>query len=229
VTISGVAKGAGMIAPQMKTATMLAFLLTDANIAKPALKKILKDAVDESFNAITIDGCMSTNDTVLAMANGLADNKSIKLGTKQARDFAQVLKEVCLKLARMIVSDAEGATKFITVHVKGAMNALSAKRLAFSISNSLLFKCAIFGQLANWGRIAAAMGSVIPKESLEKMDIALNKTFLLKSGVPCVLKKRLNLSAGAVDVDVDCKSGKGQARVFTSDLSCDYVKINAAN
>lgn len=234
VVISGVAKGAGMIAPQMKPclpagkhATMLAYIFTDASVTKDVLKKALKDAVSVSFNAITIDGCMSTNDTVIAMANGASDSLPIKRGTATEAVFCLALKEVCLALAKLIVRDAEGATKFIEIRVKGAATGPEAKDLAFSVANSNLFKCAMFGSDPNWGRIAAALGSIPSALKAEKLDINLNKKFVFKNGKPVPVKNNNFLRGSNVRVDIDMHGGKAEACVYTSDLSYGYVRINA--
>ncbi|MFH0940685.1 MAG: bifunctional glutamate N-acetyltransferase/amino-acid acetyltransferase ArgJ [Candidatus Omnitrophota bacterium] len=234
VIISGIAKGAGMIAPQMKTclpagrhATMLAYIFTDASVTGKVLKKALRDAVGVSFNAITIDGCMSTNDTVVAMANGASDSALIKSGTAVEAVFCLALKEVCLALAKMIVRDAEGATKFIEIRVKGASNYSSAKQLAFSVANSNLFKCAMFGSDPNWGRIAAALGSIPSALKAEKLDINLNKKFVFKNGKPVPVKNNDFLRGSNVRVDIDLHVGRAEACVYTSDLSYGYVRINA--
>ncbi len=242
IILSGVAKGAGMIAPKMRAclparlaakpragrhATMLAFLFTDASIEKSALKGALSQAVEGSFNAITIDGCMSTNDTVIALANGSANNELIKAGSKQALVFEEALKEACLELAKMIVEDAEGATKFIEIVVKGAASYPEARDLAFSVANSNLFKCAMFGNDPNWGRIAAALGSVPSRLKWEKMDIYLNKRAVFKSGRLISLKDNKFIKSRNIRVVVDLHSGNAQDTVYTSDLSYGYVRINA--
>jgi len=227
VIISGVAKGAGMIAPQMKQATMLAYIFTDASATEQVLKKALSDAVSVSFNAITIDGCMSTNDTVVAMANGASDSAPIKSGTAIETAFCLALKEVCLALAKMIVRDAEGATKFIEIRVKGAATRFEAKHLAFSVANSNLFKCAMFGSDPNWGRIAAALGSIPSALKAEKLDINLNKKPVFKNGKSVSVKNNDLLRGGNVLVDIDLHGGRAEACVYTSDLSYGYVRINA--
>ncbi|NOX96512.1 MAG: bifunctional glutamate N-acetyltransferase/amino-acid acetyltransferase ArgJ, partial [Nitrospirae bacterium] len=156
VFIGGMAKGAGMVAPHL--ATMLAFITTDALIAKQALKKALKDSVDKSFNMITIDGDMSTNDMVVILANGLAQNEEIETGEKSFKCFQEALDFVTLSLAKMLVADGEGATKFVEIKVKNAQDSREAKKAACAIANSVLVKTALFGEDANWGRIMAALG-----------------------------------------------------------------------
>ena len=227
VIISGIAKGAGMIAPQMKHATMLAYIFTDASVTEQVLKKALKDAVDVSFNAITIDGCMSTNDTVIAMANGASCSALVKSGTVVEVAFRLAIKEVCLSLAKMIVRDAEGATKFIEIRVKGAVTEPEAKHLAFSVANSNLFKCAMFGSDPNWGRIAAALGSIPSALKAEKLDIKLNNKCVFKNGRPVPVKNNSFLRGTNVRVDIDLHGGRAESCVYTSDLSYGYVRINA--
>lgn len=227
VTITGLAKGAGMIAPQVKSATMLAYIFTDAHVSKVLLNKAARQAVELSFNAITIDGCMSTNDSVIFMANGLAGHPVIASGTKEEKLFTEVLARVCLELAKMIIADAEGATKFIEINVRGVKSFAQAKRFAFAVANSMLFKCAMFGENPNWGRIASALGSVPLKLCWEKMDIFLNRKPVFKNGRPVVLKDKKLLKDKNVFVDIDLKDGAQQACVLTCDLSYDYVKINA--
>jgi len=208
VNICGIAKGAGMIAVDM--ATMLGFIFTDANITRQALNKALKIAAAGSFNSITVDGCMSTNDMVILLANGRAGNHLID-NRKNFSVFSRGLNMVCRELARMIVQDAEGATKFIEIEVKQAKNAKEAKRVALSIANSNLFKTAMFASSKNvFGRIVAAAGSsgiAIKEDKLKVKFSRLNKK--------------------EVKVEVALGSGKASAVVYTSDLTYEYVKINA--
>jgi glutamate N-acetyltransferase/amino-acid N-acetyltransferase len=207
ITICGIAKGAGMIAPN--TATMLCFIITDANISQFTLKKALKIAVEGSFHSITIDGCMSTNDTVAILANGASANPMID--TKKHFDiFLKALKRVCLELAKMIIRDAEGATKFIQIKVSGAKIFPQAKKVALSIANSSLFKTAMFGENPNFGRIVAAVGA--SGINVKEKD--------LKIKVGSLKKKEIN-------VDVFIGRGKSSAIVYTSDLTPGYIKINA--
>ncbi|MBN3039739.1 MAG: bifunctional glutamate N-acetyltransferase/amino-acid acetyltransferase ArgJ [Candidatus Omnitrophica bacterium] len=201
--IAGFAKGAGMIYPDM--ATMLGFILTDIFIPGQAFKRIAREAVEESFNSISIDGCTSTNDNVL-----LISSRKMILKKKCDIDrFKIELKRVCLKLAKMIVEDAEGATKFVEILIKGAKTKLEAKRAGFSLANSNLFKCAIYGENANWGRIIAALGQAGIKV---KEDIKIKASDL----------KKKNIS-----ISIDLKRGKDSFAVYTSDLTPEYVKINA--
>ena len=207
VCICGIAKGAGMIAPDM--ATMLCFIMTDAKITKQALNQVLGFAVDKSFNCISIDGCMSTNDTVLILANGAAGNKIISEG-KSLKDFSQALDLVCLELAKMVVSDAEGATKFIQIDVCQAKNYHEARRVALNIANSALFKTAVFGENPNFGRVVAAVGASGIKIKESQLKIKLG-----------------SLKQKQVQLTVNLSSGKASATVYTSDLTPEYIKINA--
>lgn len=201
--ITGFAKGAGMIYPNM--ATMLAFVLTDCALSPAVFKRIAKEAVEESFNSITVDGCMSTNDMVLCLSSG----KVPLSGEAQIAAFSKNLKAVCLELAKLIVKDAEGATKFIEIQIKGAKSRLEAKKCGLALANSNLFKCAIYGENANWGRIISGLGQVGVKV---KENIKIKATSLKKKNVI---------------ITVDLKRGRSAAVVYTSDLTPKYVKINA--
>ncbi len=207
VIICGIAKGAGMIAPNL--ATMLIFIFTDANISQAALDKALKINIEESFNCITVDGCMSTNDSVILLANGAAANPLIDV-RRNFNPFFRALHLVCLELAKMIVRDAEGATKFIQIEVKGAKNYKEAKIAALSIANSSLFKTAMYGQNPNFGRIVAGVGA-------SGIDVREKD---LKIKVSPLHKKE-------IDVEVSLGRGNGSCVVYTSDLTPEYIKINA--
>jgi glutamate N-acetyltransferase/amino-acid N-acetyltransferase len=227
VTISGIAKGAGMIAPRMKQATMLSYIFTDAAINQKGLRRVLTEAVDVSFNAITIDGCMSTNDTVIVLANGAAGNAVISWGSEAYRAFGLALKSLCLELAKLIVKDAEGATKLIEIEVQGARARQQAQTLAFAVANSLLFKCAMFGSDPNWGRIAAALGSVEVDFDWRKLDIVLNGCPVFRRGRPSGVSDAGLLKGRDIKVEIHLHQGVARQTVYTSDLSYDYVKINA--
>ncbi|MCK9572670.1 MAG: bifunctional glutamate N-acetyltransferase/amino-acid acetyltransferase ArgJ [Candidatus Omnitrophica bacterium] len=207
VTVCAVAKGAGMIAPNM--ATLLCFIFTDALITQPALDKALTAAVENSFNCITVDGCMSTNDTVIVLANGAAGNKLIDFKNNYAA-FSQALNLVCLDLAKKVVQDAEGASKFIKIDVCTAKSKQEAKLVALAIANSDLFKTACFGENPNFGRIAAAVGASGIKVKEEKLKIDLGP----------LNKKEVNLK-------VCLGRGKESSTVYTCDLTGEYIKINA--
>ncbi len=207
ITICGVAKGAGMIAPNM--ATMLVFIFTDANITQNAINKALKLCVANSFNCITIDGCMSTNDSVMLLANGAAGNSLIK-GGENFNLFVKALNIVCLELAKMIVKDGEGATKFIEIKIRGAKKFEDAKKVALNIANSNLFKTAMFGENPNFGRIVASAGA--SGVDIKEKDIKIKLSPLNKK-----------------DIFVDVSIGRGNSScvVYTSDLTPKYIKINA--
>lgn len=207
ITVCGIAKGAGMIAPHM--ATMLAFILTDAQITQRALDNCLEFSVDNSFNSISVDGCMSTNDTVMLLANGASGNNLIDMN-KHFALFLKALDTVCQALAKSIIKDAEGASKFIQIKVKQAKNFSEAKKIAFSIANSNLFKTAMYGENPNFGRIVAAIGS-------SGIDIEEEN---LKIKVSPLHKKKIN-------VEVTLGRGNKEAIVYTSDLTPEYIKINA--
>jgi glutamate N-acetyltransferase/amino-acid N-acetyltransferase len=207
VTICGVAKGAGMIAPHL--ATMLCFIFTDANISQGALNRALNVAIENSFNCITVDGCMSTNDTVILLANG-AGNSNLVETDRSFNLFCQALSRVSLELAKLIIRDAEGASKFIQIKVRKAKNSTEAKRVALSIANSNLFKTAVFGENPNFGRIMAAIGA--SGIDVKEKDIKINVSPLFNRDV---------------NVDVSINQGKSCATVYTSDLTPEYVKINA--
>lgn len=228
-SIAGIAKGAGMIMPNM--ATMLAFVVTDAAVEPVWLKKVFKEANDASFNIISVDGDTSTNDTALIMANGMAGNPPIKAGTPDADLFIRHLRDVLLSLAKQIVKDGEGATKLVEITIKGARSGTDAKRAAMAVANSLLVKTAFFGQDANWGRILAAVGYSGAEVDPDKAELFFDDVLMVKNGIFAggdaeargteVLRKK------EFSVTVDLKLGEGISTVYTSDLSYDYVKINA--
>lgn len=208
VSICGIAKGAGMIAPDM--ATMLVFILTDAAITQRALDKAMSICVDNSFNCITVDGCMSTNDTVIALANAASGSPAIDLD-KNFRPFVAALSELCRELAKLLVRDAEGASKFIQIKVDKARNFSEAKRAALAIANSNLFKTAIYGENPNFGRIVSAVGASGVSFREEEIKIKVSP-----------LEKK------EIDVKVGLGRGKGSCTVYTCDLTPEYIKINAA-
>ena len=228
-SIPGVAKGAGMIQPNM--ATMLSFLVTDAAVDPALLRSAFGEAVDGSFNAITVDGDTSTNDTALIIANGAAGNPLIKAGTLEATAFIALLHDILLSLAKQIVKDGEGATKFVEIRVRGAHSNADAKKAALAVANSLLVKTAFFGQDANWGRIIAAVGYSGVKMQQELVEIRFDDVVMASHGVfaggdaeqagTAVLKQK------EFTVTIDLHVGRGETAVYTSDLSYDYVKINA--
>jgi len=228
ITIGGMAKGAGMIAPNM--ATMLSFITTDAAVEPPVLRASLVDAVDRSFNSMTVDGDTSTNDTVLLLANGLAGNRPIGNRGEDYRRFQKGLEALCYGLAKMIAGDGEGATKFVEISVKGAASYQDAKRVALSIANSSLVKTMLFGSDANWGRIMMAVGKAEAEVDEDRVDIAFGDTIVAKSGRAADFVEREvenYLKSKDVKITVDLNLGREEALAWTCDLSYDYVKINA--
>ncbi|HEX8947722.1 MAG TPA: bifunctional glutamate N-acetyltransferase/amino-acid acetyltransferase ArgJ [Dissulfurispiraceae bacterium] len=227
VTLTGVCKGAGMIRPDM--ATMLCFIITDAHIEKTALDAALEGAVRKSFNRITIDGDMSTNDTVLVMANGMAGNELVRKKSPAFGAFASALEAVCYELCRLIVQDGEGATKFVEIELRNARNDADAEKGAFAIANSMLVKTALCGNDANWGRVMAALGYSGMALKEEKVDITLNGVKIARKGLGTGRDKEANekLRNREIKVLVDLHLGKGSAKVLTCDLTEGYVKINA--
>ncbi len=229
VTIGGMAKGSGMIAPNM--ATMLAFLTTDAVISHPVLQKALHHANNKSFNRITVDGDMSTNDMALIMANGQARNKPIKDHTEEFQLFCSALEYVMIKLAKMIARDGEGATKLIEVLVTGAKSEDEAAQAASSVANSNLVKTAIHGADANWGRILAAVGYSGIDFNPDDVEIWFGDVPVLKRNYEVVLDEEKGhhvLTQENILVTVDLNQGQHSARFWTCDLTKDYVHINAS-
>jgi glutamate N-acetyltransferase/amino-acid N-acetyltransferase len=230
VKIMGMAKGAGMIMPNM--ATMLAFVFTDARINFPELHKSLANGVERTFNRITIDGDTSTNDMVLVMANGTAENPWIDGDSPQDQQLFQDGLETVLKdLALQIVADGEGATKTITIRVCGAKENEDAEKIARTVATSSLVKTAFFGEDANWGRIFAAMGRSGVRFSPDHVDLSFGDVMMVRNGLS--LGKEAEVAATEVlkekniTVCIDLKDGPGCEEVFTCDFSIDYVKINA--
>ncbi len=230
VTVAGIAKGSGMIHPDM--ATMLCFMVTDALIPAPMLKKALQAATDRSFNVITVDGETSTNDTILCMANGAAGNKRPAAGSKDLKKFQACLDAVTRSLAMQVVRDGEGATKFVEITVRGAKTPVEAKRAAMAMAKSSLIKTALFGEDPNWGRVMAALGYAGVEMDEARTDIFIGKAKIVENGLgqgkaaerdaASALKQR------EIQMAIDLHKGKGEAIVWTCDLSCEYVKINAA-
>ncbi len=228
VKVAGAVKGAGMICPNM--ATMLAFFTTDAAIETKALKQAFKESVYDSFNKITIDGDMSTNDSAIIFANGMAGNSVIKKNTRDYAIFLDAIKFVTKELSRKIVLDGEGATRFIEIIVKGAEKETTARSIASHIANSNLVKTMIAGGDPNWGRIAAASGSSGVDINPERMDIYFGKVLVMKNGAGVNVSRGLLLDIfrkKEIEIVVDLKSGKHTDRIWTCDFTEEYVKINA--
>jgi len=228
ITIGGIGKGAGMIHPDM--ATLLCFMATDAAVSPAFLKKALKNAVDASFNMITVDGDTSPNDSVIVLANGLAKNRIIRSGVPGADEFEQALREVCLYLAKSIARDGEGATKLIQVTVEGALTVAQARSGARTIAGSSLVKSAVHGSDPNWGRIIAALGRSRIEMQETRVDLYLDNLCIMKAGRPLPLdKKRAKsiLDRAGVPIRVCLNLGKASATAWGCDLSEEYVTINS--
>ena len=230
VIIGGMAKGSGMIHPAM--ATMLGYLTTDAAITRTALQRALRQAVDESFNCISVDGDTSTNDTVLCLANGLAGNRPIMEGTPAFRQFVRLLTEACQTLALAICRDGEGVTKVVKIDVQGARNTLQAKQVANTIGTSNLVKTALFGEDANWGRVMAAIGRAGVTLDPAKIDVSFGGVPMVSKGVSLgpAAERRIAKVFRCKEFTIQVKLGKGRHRshLWTTDLSYDYVRINAS-
>jgi glutamate N-acetyltransferase/amino-acid N-acetyltransferase len=225
VRIGGMAKGSGMIEPMM--ATMLGFVTTDAAVPQPLLARALREAVDGSFNAITVDGECSTNDSVMLLANG-AGGARVDEGTYRA--FVQGLGAVCRELALAIVRGGEGATKLVTVTVSGAASSAEARQAAKAIANSLLVKTAVHGGDPNWGRLIAVAGRAGVAFDLSRAAVMIGPTTLFKNGQPhdeAADEAAAYLKGSDITLSVDLGAGPASSTVWTCDLSAEYVRINA--
>ena len=226
-TVTGAIKGAGMIRPDM--ATMLCFVMTDIIAQPEVLQEMLNKAVDRSLNRMTVDGDTSTNDTVLLMANG---HSTVEVISENQKDvFQSVLNEVMIGLAKWLIKDAEGATKLVEIVVKGAKTKAEAHKIADTVANSPLFKTALFGEDANWGRILAAVGRAGITVDPEKIDIFFGSAQMVKSGFGCGKEAEAEatrvLKQDEFTVTIDLNLGQKTETVYTCDFSIDYVKINA--
>ncbi|MDZ4167297.1 MAG: bifunctional glutamate N-acetyltransferase/amino-acid acetyltransferase ArgJ [Coriobacteriia bacterium] len=225
--VGGMAKGSGMIQPDM--ATMLAFITTDAPLDPAACDALLRAAVARSFNRITVDSDTSTNDTCILMASGAEGGGPLAPGTDAYDAVAAAILEVATALAQMVVRDGEGATKFVAITVRGAATEADAERAARSIANSPLFKTALFGEDANWGRVAMALGKSGAEVDAARFDIALAGILTCADGTAVAFDEAEAARALAepeIDVLVDLHLGDGEATVWTCDFSYDYVRIN---
>jgi len=228
VTLAGIVKGAGMIAPSL--ATMISVVTTDAAISPADLYKAVVAEATVTFNGITIDSDTSTSDTVAVLASGLAGNKPIKAGSAEFKQFASALQEVFGELARAVVIDGEGATKLVEIAVTGARSDAEAAVAAKSVANSPLFKCAIHGGDPNWGRIACALGKSAAKVDPEKLMIGIGGITIFARGTGKkfnVKRVEEHLKGTSIQVDCDLGLGKGRFTAITCDLSKEYVAINA--
>ena len=228
VTMAGVAKGSGMIHPNM--ATMLAFITCDANISSATLQKALSQHVETTFNQITVDGDTSTNDMVLVMANGCRQNEEILPDTEEFEKFSKMLRYLMADLAKKIAKDGEGATKLIEVNVRHAKDEQSGRMIAKSVVGSSLVKTAIFGQDPNWGRILAAIGYAGADVSVDNIDIWIEVIPVMQASSPVAFDHEETSDAMAgelLTLTIDLHDGDAEAQAWGCDLSYDYVKINA--
>ncbi|MCX5838047.1 MAG: bifunctional glutamate N-acetyltransferase/amino-acid acetyltransferase ArgJ [Deltaproteobacteria bacterium] len=227
VTLCGIAKGAGMIQPNM--ATMLAFIMTDAAIARDALDRVFRRSIARSFNAISVDGCMSTNDTAVILANGFAGNPEIKRGSRDLGRFGELLSDLLSELARALVRDGEGATKVIEISVTEAKTRRDAQRIAYAVANSNLVKTAFFGGDPNWGRIISAAGSLGIDLPADRVRLFLEDVSLFADGKGMGRESEIAKIMKRPEIRVRLELGMGRRSwtVCTSDLTFDYVKINA--
>jgi len=225
-TVAGVAKGAGMIHPNM--ATMLCFLTTDAAVEARFLQSALKKAVDASFNMVTVDGDTSPSDTVVVLANGLAQTKTVN--KSNGEPFQKALDEVCLYLAKCLARDGEGATKLIEVVVEGAVDIAQARMATRTVASSPLFKAAIHGNDPNWGRVVAALGRSGARLDERKLEVYLNGVCVMNQGCPVLFDKQqasAGLAVKEVSVRLCLNLGQGKAVAWGCDLSGEYVTINS--
>ena len=229
ITIAGCCKGSGMIAPNM--ATMLAYVATDAAISPLALRRAVKDSADTTFNCVTVDQHTSTSDSFTVLANGLAENPRIELGTAAWRKFSRGLEIVCDSLARQIAADGEGATKLVIVKVTGAVTDADAKRAALAIANSPLVKTAIHGGDPNWGRFVSAAGYSGAKMNPEKSRCQVGNITVFRNGRPAAVslaevEKAMKLPEVHITLNIGA-GGKGTCHIYSCDLSREYITINA--
>jgi glutamate N-acetyltransferase/amino-acid N-acetyltransferase len=228
VTICGIAKGAGMIEPNM--ATLLTYVMTDAFIDSKALNTVFHQAINATFNSISVDGCMSTNDMAIILANGLAGNNPLEKVQARLQRFRDMLTDVLTELCQAVVKDGEGATKFISIVVKGAKSKSDARCAAYAIANSNLVKTAFFGEDPNWGRVLAALGASGIYIEKEKVSLSIGNIVVFSQNSPVdmnINKLKEAFQRDRIDIEVDLGAGDKSYYVYTSDLSYDYVKINA--
>jgi glutamate N-acetyltransferase/amino-acid N-acetyltransferase len=230
VTVGGIAKGSGMIHPNM--ATMLAFLTTDISIEPPLLQQMLTDAADRSFNMVTVDGATSTNDMMICLANGKARNPDLNKSPEARAIFQEALNTVCIALAKEIARDGEGATKFVEIAVQRAESFKQAKAVAMNVAQSNLVKTAFFGEDANWGRIMAAIGAAGVEIDPDRIHLSFDRVRLVENSLslgPAAERKATNvLKKKTFILTIDLNMGDANATAWTCDLSYDYIKINAS-
>lgn len=230
VTVTGMTKGAGMIEPNM--ATMLAYVATDAGVEQDELQSVLNNAVKNSFNSITVDSDTSTNDSLILMATGRSGVHLDDLDSQSKESIIAVINEVCLELSQAIIRDAEGATKFVTIEVESAPNYEYAKEIAYSVARSPLVKTALFASDPNWGRLLMAIGKAPVKDlDVSKISLFLGETQLLENGEPLdsyeESQGQAEMNKDEISIRIQLNAGSEDATVWTSDLSHEYVTINA--
>lgn len=229
VTVTGIAKGAGMIRPDM--ATMLAFIATDAEVDEGPLRQVLTEAMADSFNAITVDGDTSTNDSCVLLATGQS-GAILSASGDEAERFAAAVREVCIELAQAIIRDGEGATKFITVQIEGGRDIAECRQVAYAIAHSPLVKTAFFASDPNWGRILAAVGRAgLNDVEIDRVALHLDEVCIVRDGgrAPDYSEEQGQAVMARSEITIRVELGRGvaAARVWTTDLSFDYVRINA--
>ena len=231
VTVTGIAKGAGMIKPNM--ATMLAFIATDANVEQSLLQKICTEIVGRTFNCITVDGDTSTNDACVLVATATAGNRVLKNYTDPMYlPLVEIIEKVCLNLAQALVKDAEGASKFVAISVLGGLTKHECFQVAYTIAESQLVKTALFASDPNWGRVLAAIGRTgVPALNVDLIEVYIGDILIVEKGQRAMSyteeKGQKAMEAEELEIQVDLKRGKSEATVWTSDLSFEYVRINA--
>ena len=229
VTVCGVAKGAGMIEPNM--ATLLTYVMTDALVDAKALNTVFRQVIDSTFNAVSVDGCMSTNDTAIILANGLAGNNPLERAQARLQRFREMLTDVLAELAQAVVRDGEGATKLITIIVEGAKSKSDARRVAYSVANSNLVKTAFFGEDPNWGRIISAVGASGVALEKEKVTLSVGNMVLFTQEAPAdfqLARLKEVIHKGEIEVRIALGGGDKSFEMCTSDLSHEYVEINSS-
>ncbi|MFC2061521.1 bifunctional glutamate N-acetyltransferase/amino-acid acetyltransferase ArgJ [Elusimicrobiota bacterium] len=228
ISVFGIAKGAGMVAPNL--ATMLAFIMTNVNIEKEALQIALERAVEVSFNCLNIDGETSTNDTVFLSASGEASNEVIKYEEKGFKTFYEHLQKVCIVLVEKLAADGEGATKLIKIKIYNAPDKTTAKKAARVIASSPLCKTAFYGSSPNWGRIVSALGAAGVELNISQLNIYVNGVSWIKKGKPhkdSIQQVREVMGGGKYELAIDLSSGSSEGVSYTCDFSPEYVRINA--
>jgi len=228
VTVAALGKGGGMIAPRM--ATLLVFVVTDARVAAAAARHTLRDAVDGTLNAITVDGDTSTNDTVLLLAGGAAANRTVATGSRDHLRLTRAVTEVLGEIARLVVLDGEGSTRVVEIVVRGARSAADARRVARAIGDSMLCKAAFHGGDPNWGRFVMAAGNAGVPIDQTRVDVTIGGVAVARRGRPlpgALARARRRMRARELEIVLDLHLGRGEGRILAADLSVAYVRLNA--